>query len=1187
MWIVKAALKNPYAVAVLAMMIVVLGVISVVSIPIDILPVFKAPAVQVLTYYPGMPASSIEKTITNRIERWVNQAPGVRRIESKSVPGVSVVKLYFRDDIDPNSALTLATSLAQGTLATLPPNTLPPVVFPFDPTGTIPLGILTVNNKNLDEAMIKDWARIQVRNDIGAIKGAVAPVVVGGKDRTILAYLNPRDMWTRKVSPTDVVNALRDGNLMVTPGTAYFGPYQLLLDSNVMVNKVEELNGLPIRMEPGENVYLRDIGEVEDTYAIQTSRVRIDGKSQVFVPVYRQGGASSLAVSSGVKKDLKRMESRLPPGTKLQYVMDQSGYVWEAILSLIHEGIFGAALVSIMILLFLGNVRMTMIAVMSIPLAILCSIIGLNFTGNTINAMTLGGLALAIGPLVDDAIVVLENTHRHHGLGKSKIKAAFDGAVEVTIPVLVATSTTIIVLCPIAFMPGMGGFLFRPLTLAVAFAMIASFLLSRTFVPVLCAKWLGEHTHPGAEHASPGLGQRIFHRIERGLGFLTRQYERLLAAALRHRLAVLAVIGLLFAGSLGLFFGIGQEFFPQVDAGQITMYVRNPSRFNLKATTEKIARLEKFLETFIPPGEREMILSELGLDPDWSAAYTANSGQQDTVVRIQLNDKRTLSAQEYAVKLRHLLHDAGVSWRRFVGKQDQATRLKLLWAFHKDEGDPVVGRLGYATLFKELFQKPLTEARLRHVLAALDKPESAQDRRLRELLRSRSFDRLLNNPRLGDLNISFDTGGMVSTALNNGASSPIDIQIEGGVQADAMKLARKIRAEVKKVPGAADVRILQRLDAPYLKLNVDREKANEVGLTAADVIKQVVAAMNSSVSLNRNFWIDSETNNQYFVGVQYREDPNRRIEDILDGIYATSTKQYKQVALSSLLIQPLDRTTKEAVEINHVSLARVFNVLVNTEGRDIGGVAADVQEKLAQVPTPPGVNVQLRGEYARMQRSFQSLGSGLLMASVLVYLLLVALFRSWLGPFIIMFTVPLGLIGVLTILFVTHTTLNVQSEMGVIFLVGIVVSNGVLLVDFANKQRKLGASVHKAITTAAAIRFRPILMTFLATFLDLIPMAIGLGRGSEANVPLARAVVGGLLTSTFLTLVVVPILFTLLIRDRAEPEIDIDKELADPAAAPSPIAAAVEAADTGITAPRTSHPWPSWPEQGPEAPSGP
>jgi multidrug efflux pump subunit AcrB len=1150
MWIVRAALKNPYAVAVLAIVIVFMGIMAAVSIPVDILPVFKAPAVQVLTYYQGMPAGSVEKTITNRIERWTNQAPGVRKIESKSVPGVSVVRLYFREDIDSREALTLTTSLAQGTNATLPPNTLPPVVFPFDPTGTMPLGILTVSNPNMDEAHVKDLARVNVRNDLGKVKGSVAPVVVGGKDRTVLVYLRPRDMWTRKVAPVDVVNALRKGNLMVTPGTAYLGREQLLLDTNVMVDRVEELNSLPIRMDPDEKVYLRDIGHAEDAYSIQTSRVRINGKEQVFVPIYRQGGASSLDVSDGVKAELKEMEKRLPKGTKLNFVMDQSGYVREAILSLFHEGIIGAILVSVMILIFLGNPRMTLIAIMSIPLAILCAVIGLKATGNTINAMTLGGLALAIGPLVDDAIVVLENTHRHHGLGKSKIRAALDGAVEVTMPVLVATTTTIIVLCPIALMPGMGGFLFRPLTLAVAFAMIASFLLSRTFVPVLCARWLDDHPHPGSEHASVGVGRRVHQRIERGISFLTRNYERLLAWALTRRIWVMAVVGLLFVGSLGLFFGIGQEFFPAVDSGQMTMYVRAPSRNNLQTNTERISHVEKFLEIYIPRSEREMILSELGLDPDWSAAYTANSGQQDTVVRVQFTEHRRLTSQEYAIKLRHLLREAGQDWRRFCMRQDPATKLKLLRAFRKDAGDPAFVRLGQDPRFRELLQEPHFTQLLK---GALPHPP-LEDPALLILFKKRAFSRLLINPNFGDLTVSFDTGGMVATALNDGAASPIDIQIEGGTEAAAMQLARRVRDRVKEVRGAADVRILQRLDAPYLIFNVDREKAAEIGLSASDVIMQVVAAMNSSVSINRNFWIDTQTGNQYFVAVQYPEDPDRRLEDILNRVYATGTNNKTPVALSSLLIHPL-RSSQAAVEVNHSSLARVFNVLVNTEGRDIGGVAADIEEALKDIKKPAAVRIQLKGEFARMKQSFASLGGGLFIAAGLVYLLLVALFRSWLGPLIIMFTVPLGLIGVLTILFVTGTTLNVQSEMGIIFLVGIVVSNGVLLVDFANKQRKLGASAHQAIRTAAAIRFRPIIMTFLATFLDLVPMAIGMGKGSEANVPLARAVVGGLLTSTFLTLVVVPILYTWLIRDSSGPEADIDRELADcepvPAAPPA------------------------------------
>jgi multidrug efflux pump subunit AcrB len=889
---------------------------------------------------------------------------------------------------------------------------------------------------------------------LGGVPGCVAPVVIGGKDRTVLIYLKPDALQARNLSPLDVVRALEKGNLMVTPGTAYFGNNQVLLDTNVMVDKISELNDLPIRIEPGVNIYLRDIGHAEDSYAIQTSRVRINDRREVYVPIYRQQGASSLAVANGVKNYLKYMEERLPKGTKLHFVMDQSLYVKEAILSLIHEGVIGAVLVSIMILVFLGNWRMTLIASMSIPLAILCSIIGLYATGNTINAMTLGGLALAIGPLVDDAIVVLENTHRHHTLGKSRIRAAFDGAVEVTIPVLVATATTIIVLCPIALMAGMGGFLFRPLTLAVAFAMIASFLLSRTFVPVLCAKWLGHQVMAGEEHSSHGIGARIHQRIEFSLNGVTRLYERLLATALRHRMLVLSLVGVLFVGAVALGTRIGQEFFPQVDAGQITLYVQAPSKLRLDAAEERMIAVEQFLEQHIPAREREMIVSELGLDPDWSAAYTANSGQQDAVIRVQLTDQRRYTAQEYAIKLRH-------------------------W-FHQD-------------------------------------------------------------PRFTDLRVSFDTGGMVSTALNYGASSPIDIRIERGTLQQALSLAKEIRQRVAKVRGTADVRVAQRLDAPYLIFEVDRQKAASVGLSAQDVVLQVVAAMNSSVSINRNFWIDNKTGNQYFVAIQYPQNPNASLEDVLN-IVATGTNQQHPVHLYGL-VKPVPRS--DAVEINHVSLARTFDVLINTENRDIGGVARDIAARLQDLKVPEGMRWTLTGEYQRMNESFRSLGYGLAMAAVLVYLLMVPLFRSFLGPFIIMFTVPLGLIGVLIMLFLSHTTLNVQSEMGVIFLVGIVVSNGVLLVDFANRQRKLGVSVHKAITTAAAIRFRPILMTFLATFLDLVPMAIGFGKGSEANVPLARAVVGGLLTSTFLTLLIVPILYTLLMRDRSHSEVDIDAELAD------------------------------------------
>jgi multidrug efflux pump subunit AcrB len=541
---------------------------------------------------------------------------------------------------------------------------------------------------------------------------------------------------------------------------------------------------------------------------------------------------------------------------------------------------------------------------------------------------------------------------------------------------------------------------------------------------------------------------------------------------------------------LCLTMGIGREFFPQVDAGQITVRVRAPSRSRLDESERRAIELERFLEEKIPAHEREMIVSEIGLDPDWSAAYSDNSGQQDMVMRVQLNDHRRFTSQEYAIKLRQWLQE-----------------------------DP---------------------------------------------------------RRFGDLRVSFDTGGMVSTALNNGTSSPIDIQIQAGTTQQAAALAHQIRREVTDIPGAADVHVVQRLDAPYLLFDVDRKKAADFGLSADDVVLQLVAAMNSSVSINRNFWIDTQSGNQYFVAVQYPENSDLRLQDVMN-IYATGTNQPHGVKLGQLVTV---RHRNDAVELNHVSLYRTFDVLVNTQNRDIASVAGDVERRLARLRPQINKDVQdlegqltaltakpgaskaavskletalhglkglrweLRGEYERMNKSFSDLANGLVLAAILVYLLMVPLFRSYLGPFIIMFTVPLGLIGVLITLFVTHTTLNVQSEMGVIFLVGIVVSNGVLLVDFANKQRQLGASVHKAITMAASIRFRPIMMTFLATFLDLLPMAIGFGKGSEANVPLARAVVGGLLTSTFLTLFVVPILFTLLIRDRP-PEPDIDTELAE------------------------------------------
>lgn len=1053
MGLVRLAVGNVYGVIVLALFIAVLGGVALVTIPIDILPQFNTPAVQVLTFFNGMPARSIERTITDRVERWVNQAPGVANVESRSVAGVSVVKLYFQDSIAPSTALTQTNSLTGAAMPYLPTNTLPPVSLPFDPTGTLPLGILTVSNPDMAEQEVKDLARVEVRNRLGSVRGCVAPVVVGGKDRRVMVYLDREKLETRNLSPVDVVRAIDSGNMMVSPGTAYIGESQYALDTNAMARTVDDLNDLPIVFEPDRSILLQDVATAQDDAVIQKSRVRVNGRQQVFVPIYRQQGSSSLTVADGVKEAIPEMESELPKGSKLEFVIDQSEYVRKAIESLIHEGVVGAILVSIMILIFLGDWKMTVIASLSLPLAVLGAIVGLNMSGNTINVMTLGGLFLAIGPLVDNAIVVLENIHRHMGLGKSAFHASLDAVSELTLPVIVATLALIIVLCPVALTPGVGGFLFKPLTLAVAFAMLVSFVLSWTFVPSLCAKLLkgeGQHghghefehriDHPKNAVALSFFG-RIYQRIDASLQGAAKIYESLLLWCLRRRILVLGLVGVLFATSLGLARFIGQEFFPAVDAGQITIQVRAPSNLRLDATELRIAAVERLIAEVIPNHELEMVVSEIGLNNDWSAAYSPNAGQQDSVIRLQLSPERTRSAQEYAVAL-----------RRAFQAEDQ----------------------------------------------------------------------------FADLEISFDTGGMVAAALNFGASSPIDVQIIGGSPEEKIALAQKVRATIQSVEGAADVRVLQRNDAPYLVLEVDRETAASIGLTARDVVMQVVTAMNSSIAMTRNFWIDPKSGNQYFVAVQYPDDPGFRIDD-LSQIYATGTNHRTPVQLSTLV---KIRDTVQAVEFNHVGLKRVVDVLVNTEGRDIGGVASDIRKALAQVEIPAGMKVELKGEYARMTESFQSLSIGLVLASILVYLLMVPLMRSFVMPMIIMAAVPLGLIGVLTMLWSTGTTLNVQSEMGVIFLVGIIVSQGVMLLDFANQLRKQGKTVHESITQAAVIRFRPIVMTFLATFLDLLPMAIGLGRGSESLTPLARAVVGGLLSSTPLTLIVVPVMFTLLVADR-------------------------------------------------------
>jgi multidrug efflux pump subunit AcrB len=672
--LICASLRNPIAVTVMTLAVAVLGVLSAYSIPVDILPVFKSPAVQALVFYSGMPAASIEKNITARLERGVVQASGGRRVESRSIVGISIVRNYFRSNVDRSGALTEVSSYAGWEYPTMPPGTLPPVVLPYDPTGVTPACLVALDSPTQGEATLFDVGRYEVRPQIMSQPGALAPLVYGGKVRAIMMYLDRIKLRARHLSPMDVMKAVDEYNVFLPTGSAKFGTTDYAIDSNSMFDLVGTMEEIPLRNEPGNATFLRDVATPKDANFIQTNVVRVNGKRQVYIPVFRQGGASTLQVVNTLKGAIAAIESRLTrPGISLKVVMDQSVYVRHAIESLVEEGVLGAILCSLVILLFLGEWRMTFIAVLTIPIAVMAGLIGLYATGNTINVMTLAGLSLAIGPMVDSAIICLENTHRHLGLGATPAEAAFRGASEVAMPELVASLCTLLVLAPLALMPGLGEFLYRPMAAAVAFAMISAYLLSRSFVPARSARWLKAHVTDGnsphdkpAAHPAPrfalegeelpaarrGMIRRAFARweamIDVGLAWYLRQLDRVLD----HRpVVVLAALALLVATLSGLGPRLRREFFPEVDSGAFEIYARAPSGTRIEETEKRIAKVEQFVRETIGH-DLQIVISELGVVADLSAAYTPNAGPMDAVVKVQLTHERAHSAQEWVQRLR-------------------------------------------------------------------------------------------------------------------------------------------------------------------------------------------------------------------------------------------------------------------------------------------------------------------------------------------------------------------------------------------------------------------------------------------------------------------------------------------------------------------------------------------------------
>ncbi len=1029
----ELAFKNKHLIIVLALLVAVISLVAIQRLPVDILPNYNTSAVQVLTLYPGMPAEVMEKDITSRLERWTGQSNGIDRQESKSMIGVSIVKDFFTEDIDPNTALSQVTSLAMSDLYYLPPGTVPPMVMPYDPTASIPLALLAVSSDSLSEKELYDIAYFELRNLLGAVPGVIAPAVYGGKLRRIFMYVYPDKLQAYKLAQTDVIEAVQRNNVLIPTGDVNIGNLNYSVNANGMLPEVKDFNDIVIKMNSdGAPIFLKDIGYAKDASAIQTNIVHINGKRQVYIPVYKRTGANTIAAVDGIKGKLAELKERLPKAVNLDVVLDQSIYVRHSINGLVKEGIIGLALVSLALLLFLGNYRATFIVAISIPLSVMFAFIGLFFTGDTINSMTLGGIALAIGLLVDSSIVVIENIEKHLKQGQAPSVAAYEGTKEVAMPVLVTTITIFIVFFPIVFLTGITKYLFTPLAIVVSLAMVGSYFFSMTLVPIMAAA-LFKHETVRTDDSHELKHMRLsFQGFQKWFHGVTESYVDSIPTVLRLRWWVLTTVTLMFAVSLWGFSQLGTELFPKMDVGQISIDVRMESGTRIEKTEATITQIEQFIKQEVGE-DLNIIIANMGVLNDWPAAYTPNSGTQDATIAVQLKEGYQTTTAQYVKRLRVKLKE------QFPGVQ-----------------------------------------------------------------------------------FIFNTGGIVTAALNFGLPSPLDIQVIGNDLHKSRELAVRVRDIVQQVKGTEDVRIHQRYDHPEIKVEIDRTKAAQLGINAEAVVKNTVTALNSSVNFKPSFWIDEKNGNHYFVGVTYPEialDNPQAVDNItLSGTNGQVTL-LKNIAKTSLTSAP--------IEVNHLNLQRVTDVFANVEGRDIGSAAEEVEEKLAALrqELPEGYKITMRGEVKSMQDSFGSLGLGLALAIVLVYLVIVPLLRSFKLPLIIITVIPLGLIGVTAMLLLTDTYLNIQSMMGIIMMVGITVAYSNLLVDKMNNLFRQGMPLTEAIKAGAGNRFRPIVMTAIVATFALLPMALGLETGGEANVPLARAIIGGVLAATGLSLFVVPVLF--------------------------------------------------------------
>lgn len=1046
MWLVRIALQRPYTFVVMAMLVVIVGIFQILRMPTDIFPEIDIPVISLIFNYGGLPPEEMERRIVSPFERNLTTTVNdIEHIESQCLTGVAVVKVFFQPGADLSAATAQITAFSQPAVRTMPPGATPPYLIRYS-ASNVPIMQAALESGTLAEQQLFDFATNFVRADLATIHGAQIPWPYGGKQRQIMVDLDPPRLFAAGLSPREVTTALATQNVVLPTGTTKLGTNEYPVVLNASPEAIQGIADFPLKSKDGKTVYLRDVASVRDGSSPQTNMVHVGGRRSVLLSILKNGSASTLDIASRVKAKLPTIAAKLPKELEIRLLFDQSLFVRAAVEGVVKEAGIAAALTALMILLFLGSWRSTIVVLVSIPLSILVSIMALGALGFTLNVMTLGGLALAVGILVDDATVEVENIHRNHHQGKTLVRAIMDGAQQIAVPAFVSTLCICIVFVPVGFISGAAKSLFVPLALAVVFAMMTSYLLSRTLVPTLVRYLLAKEAEPGHQP------HRFFQAFDRGFARFRDAYGSWLAWALAHQKAVVGSFLVLTALSVSLFPLIGRDFFPNVDAGLVKLHVRGPPGTRIEESEKRFAAVEETVKSVIPEQEIASLIDNIG---------TPYSG-----INLSLSEGALIS--------------------------------------------PADGQIMIA---------------LRHGHA----PTADYVRTLRKRLAEK-------HP---DTTFFFLAPDISTQVLNFGLPAPIDVMVTGapGADRDNLAYAKKILGRVAAIPGAVDVHLAQVTDVPQVRVDVDRTAARQVGVTQRDVASDLLVSLSSSGQTEPSYWLDPRRGIQYLVAVQTPQWAIDSFEDMRTT--PVSTPDVGMQLLSN--VASLSRTTGPQ-NITHFDATRSYDVQANVDGTDLGSVATRVRAVVAELApeAPRGTTVRIRGQIESMESSFTGLGYGLLFAVLLVYLLMVVNFQSWLDPLVILMALPGALSGIAWMLFLTHTTVSVPALMGAIMCVGVATTNSILVVTFANEQRRQGRVVGEAALAAGMTRLRPVIMTAIAMIVGMLPMSLGVGEGGEQNAPLGRAVIGGLLMATFATLFFVPVMYDLLRKRelRSDPEVE-------------------------------------------------